>query len=145
MTATDPGPPGLNNVVLPAENSGKISAARQFLTTSRYHSSRPGPPPQELLTTSGAKSTRAFPFASVGARIHCAAANKSASDPPLGCECFYCNPFRAGSNTNLIRPVRLASDHCASNMCTMPMVIIWGCPSCSCIEPVIIMVHLHRC
>src|SRR5699024_10537389 len=61
-------------VVLPAENSGKISASRHALTASRYHSSNPGPPPHELLTTSGAISTRP-----PGARIHTAPASKTSS------------------------------------------------------------------
>src|SRR5699024_7875482 len=69
-----PGPPGLNKVVLPAENSGKISASRHALTASRYHSSNPGLPPHELLTTSGAISTRP-----PGARIHSAPASKTSS------------------------------------------------------------------
>src|SRR5699024_7819238 len=80
--SSDLGPPGFVKSTLPAENSGKIPASRQAITTSRYHSSRPGPPPQELLTTSGALSTRSLPSASIEAMIHSATYRSSASVPP---------------------------------------------------------------
>ncbi len=90
--------------MFPAENSGKISAARQLVTTSRYHSSRPGPPPHELFTTSGAKSTRAFPSESVGAKMYCAAANKSTSEPPAAVNALTERNLAPGATPTWLEP-----------------------------------------
>ena len=62
--------------LLPLENAGKMPAARQAATTSWYHGSKTVEP-QELFTTSGARSGRGLaPVRSVGATIHCPEASR---------------------------------------------------------------------
>src|SRR4051812_27990877 len=57
--------------VLPLANAGKMPAASQARTVSRYHVS-PCPPPHEELTTSACRSGLGLlPARSVGAITHC--------------------------------------------------------------------------
>src|SRR2546421_6671810 len=78
-------PPGVPVVphdgpALPLEKAGKMPAATQESTIWLYHGSR-APEPQELFTTSGARSGRGLrPDRSVGATIHWPAASSAARE-----------------------------------------------------------------
>src|SRR5699024_735432 len=58
------------------------------------------------------------------------------------CKCFDCNPLRSRSNTDLIRSICFAADHCASDMCAMTDVIIRFTLICGCIIPVKVMIDV---
>src|SRR4051812_29500059 len=99
----------------PLENDAKMPAATHAVTMSLYQGSCTVPP-QELFTTSGARSGRGFaPFRSVGATIHCPAASSEDSLHELDSQPFALIHFAPGAT-----PIRLVP----SSPTIVPMVCV---------------------